>query len=140
MPAIAVLPLVSATVNLLLSQAIPPLALRVAVNVTASETVRVPSMVVALPLAPILTGPPPKVVKPVEVANILLAAVEVPLVISPPLNTGSAVKVVTPEKVGVPDNIPDKAAALIVGFVKVLFVNVVVLAAVTAVPPPVLVN
>ena len=33
-----------------------------------------------------------------------------------------------PEKVGVPDNVPVKAASLIVGVVKVLFVNVSVVA------------
>ena len=44
----------------------------------------VPFTVVAEPLAPRSTAPPPKVVLPVEVANILLALAAVAFVISPP--------------------------------------------------------
>ena len=42
-----------------------------------------------------------------------------------------ALCVPTPENVGAPDNVPDKTAALIVGLVKVLFVNVSVVSLAT---------
>ena len=42
---------------------------------------------------------------------------------TPALNTSNALCVPTPEKVGVPDKVPDNAAALIVGFVNILFVR-----------------
>ena len=44
--------------------------------------------------------------------------------LSPVLYTSLAECVTTPEKVGVPDIVPDKLAPFIVGVVSVLFVNV----------------
>ena len=70
-PAVDTLPLVSATVNLLVSQAIPPLAFNAAVNVvipvtskllskvTASSTFNVPLTVVITADVAIFTTPPP---------------------------------------------------------------------------------
>ena len=51
----------------------------------------------------------------------------------PELKISRALCVTTPEKVGVPESVPDSAAALIVGLVKVLFVNVSVVAFPTSV-------
>ena len=71
-------------------------------RVTASSTFSVPFTVVAEPLTPRSTAPPPKVVLPVEVANILLAFAAVAFVISPPFDIKSPVKVVTPVTSRVP--------------------------------------
>ena len=82
-----------------------PVTSNVVSNVTASSTFKVPFIVVAEPEAPTSTGPPPNVVLPVEVANMLFADVVVPFVISPPFNIKSSVNVVTPVTPNVPPNV-----------------------------------
>ena len=63
---------------------------------TASFTFNSPFCVVVFPIAPISTSPPPNVVFPVEVANILLASPYVSFVIAPPFNSRFLEKVLMP--------------------------------------------
>ena len=68
-------------------------------NCPAPSTVNNPLIVVVLPEAPIFTGPPPNVNKPVVVANTFTGVAAVALVISPPLTSKSPVIVVLPPTV-----------------------------------------
>ena len=95
-------PVVELVEVVVLFRLVSPVTSRVVSRVTASSMFSVPFTVVAEPLAPRSTAPPPKVVLPVEVANILLALAAVAFVISPPFDIKSPVKVVTPVTSRVP--------------------------------------
>ena len=87
---------------------VSPVTSKVESRVTASSTFKVPLTVVAVPVALRSIAPPPRVTLPVEVAKMLLAFPVVPLVMSPPLQTKSAVKVEMPVT---PRVVPTVAAA-----------------------------